>query len=263
MGVLNMTPDSFSDGGCFLEPEAALDRAQSMVAEGADMIDVGGESTRPGAPAVPVDVEWSRLKPVVGKLARQLPIPLSVDTMKPEVARRALEAGASIINDVAAHRSDSDMARLVADYRAGYILMHMRGDPRTMQQNPAYNDVIDDIQTFFEQRLENLEAMGVSRDQVVLDPGLGFGKTLEHNLQLLRGLAGFKKCRRPLMLGASRKSFIGKVTEAGDARERLPGSLACACLGVANGAALLRVHDVAETRAAIRMTEAIMAGRAP
>ena len=262
MGVLNITPDSFSDGGRFLEPAAALDQALKLIDQGADLIDLGAESTRPGAEPVPVEEEWRRLQPVLDKLRGNVSVPLSVDTMKTEVARRALDAGVAIINDVAANRSEPDMARLIAEFRAGYILMHMQGEPRTMQQRPAYDDVVEDIVRFFMERLGFLEAQGVAREQVILDPGLGFGKTADHNLQLLGGLGGFKKCRRPLLLGASRKSFISRVTEAEDMRDRLPGSLACACLAVERGAAMLRVHDVAETRAAVRMTEAMLAGSA-
>ena len=259
MGVLNVTPDSFSDGGKFFSLEAALERAGQMLREGADLLDVGGESTRPGAAPVSAEEEIRRVVPVIKELALRLQVPISVDTQKPEVARAALLAGASIVNDIAASRTDDDMARVVAEFRAGYVAMHMQGTPQTMQQSPVYTDVVREVDAFFVERLTRLEKSGVRREQVVLDPGIGFGKTLEHNLQLLGALLRFASHGRPLLLGVSRKAFLGKLTGAESPAERLPGALACAALAVRDGVQILRVHDVRETVRAVRVTEAIRA----
>ena len=260
MGVLNVTPDSFSDGGQFYSIEKALERAAQMLREGADVLDLGGESTRPGAVSVSAEEEIRRVVPVIEVLARRVSVPLSVDTQKPEVARAALLAGASIVNDIAAHRADGAMARVVAEFRAGYVAMHMQGTPQTMQQNPTYSDVVHEVDAFFTERLARLEALGVRREQVVLDPGIGFGKTLEHNLVLLRALPRFAHHGRPVLLGVSRKSFLGKLTGAESPADRLPGALACAALAVRDGVQILRVHDVRETVAAVRVAEAIASG---
>ncbi|MFM8469670.1 MAG: dihydropteroate synthase, partial [Limisphaerales bacterium] len=256
-GVLNVTPDSFSDGGKFLSVEAALDRAAQMIREGADLLDIGGESTRPGATPVSAEEEIRRVVPVIQRLAAQSQVPVSIDTQKPEVAEAALRAGASIVNDIAANRTDDAMGRVVAEFRAGYVTMHMQGTPQTMQQNPTYADVTRDVDEFFADRLAHLETLGVRREQVVLDPGIGFGKTLEHNLALLRALPRFAHHGRPLLLGVSRKSFLGKLTGADSPAERLPGALACAALAVRDGVQILRAHDVRETVAAARVAEAL------
>jgi dihydropteroate synthase len=257
MGVLNVTPDSFSDGGKFLALEAALERAAQMLREGADVLDIGGESTRPGAASVPVEEEIRRVVPVIQQLASRTQVPISIDTQKPDVARAALLAGASIVNDIAAHRTDDAMRSVVAEFRAGYVAMHMQGTPQTMQQAPTYSDVVREVDAFFAERLTQLEARGVRREQVALDPGIGFGKTLEHNLALLRALPRFAQQGRPVLLGVSRKSFLGKLTGAESPAERLPGALACAALAVRAGVQVLRVHDVRETVAATRVAEAI------
>ena len=261
MGIVNVTPDSFSDGGQFLDPDAAVQHALELIAEGADMIDVGGESTRPRAAPVSEAGELRRVIPVIKRLAGQVKVPISIDTMKPAVARAALKAGASIVNDVAANRTDDAMWRVVAEAGAGYVLMHMQGTPQTMQTGPVYNDVIADISAFFEERLRRLADGGVSQEHVVLDVGIGFGKTVEHNLQLLASLDSFTKWNRPLLLGASRKSFIPQVAGLAPATDRLPGSLACACWATQRGARIVRTHDVAATRQALRLTEAILARR--
>lgn len=258
MGIVNVTPDSFSDGGQFLAPDQAVARGLKLVAQGAELLDIGGESTRPGATPVSEAEELRRVIPVIEQLAAQLKVPLSIDTMKPAVARAALAAGASLVNDVAANRKDDAMWRLVAETGAGYVCMHMQGTPQTMQAQPAYADVIREVEEFFCDRLARLNAAGVSADQVVLDPGIGFGKTPEHNLQLLARLRGFTKLGRPLLLGVSRKSFMGKLLGA-DVAERLPAALACTTLAAAAGAQIIRTHDVAETVQAVRMTEAILA----
>jgi dihydropteroate synthase len=260
MGVVNVTPDSFSDGGKFLDAKAAVDHALNLVAAGAEILDVGGESTRPGAEPVAEAEEMRRVLPVIQLLAGRVNVPVSIDTLKPAVARAALAAGASIVNDVAAHREDSDMWRGVAEFKAGYICVHARGTPRTMQENPVYEDVVREVGDFFRERLGRLNAAGVAADRVVLDVGIGFGKTLEHNLQLLANLRSFTTMARPLLMGVSRKSFIGKLLGA-DLTERLSASLACACLAVESGAQIIRAHDVAETVQAVRMTEALLARR--
>jgi dihydropteroate synthase len=258
MGIVNVTPDSFSDGGKFLNPNAAVKHALELVAQGAEILDIGGESTRPNARPVSEKEELRRVIPVIEKLAAKVKIPISIDTMKAAVARAALGAGASIVNDVAANRAEDSMWRIVSEFRAGYICMHAKGTPRTMQKNPAYKNVIRDVEVFFRERLKKLNACGVSPDQVVFDPGIGFGKTPEHNLQLLANLQFFTKLHRPLLLGVSRKSFIGKLFGA-DVNERLPASLACATLAVEAGAQIIRAHEVAETVRAVRMAEAVLA----
>ncbi|MGD0087034.1 MAG: dihydropteroate synthase [Verrucomicrobiota bacterium] len=260
MGVVNVTPDSFSDGGKFLDADAAVAHALKLVAEGAEILDLGGESTRPGAEPVVETEELRRVLPVIQQLAGRVNIPISIDTQKPAVARAALAAGASIVNDVAAHREDGAMWREVAEFRAGYVCMHARNPPPTMPGNPACGDVVRDVVEFFRERLGRLNAADVTADQVVLDVGIGFGKTMEHNLQLLANLRSFTTMARPLLIGVSRKSFIGKLLGAG-LTERLSASLACACLAVESGAQIIRAHDVAETIQAVRMTEALLARR--
>ena len=260
MGILNVTPDSFSDGGRFMDPGAAVAHGLQLVAEGADMLDIGGESTRPQAVPVSAEEETARVLPVIRQLAGQIKIPISIDTTKPAVARAALDAGASVINDVAANRADEAMWRLAAATGAGYVLMHMQGTPQTMQQSPHYDNVLVEVGDFFRERLSRIAACGVTPEQVVLDPGLGFGKKLEHNLQLLAQLGHFTQWQRPLLVGASRKSFIGTLLGAGLA-DRLPASLACACWAVREGACVLRVHDVAATRQALAVTAALQRNR--
>jgi dihydropteroate synthase len=256
MGVVNVTPDSFSDGGQFLEAAAAVAHAQKLVAQGAEILDLGGESSRPGARPVSEAEELRRVLPVIEQLAGRVAVPISIDTTKPAVARAALAAGASIINDVAAQRERNAMWRVVAEFKAGYICMHACGTPQSMQENPVYADVIREVAEFFGERLERLNAAGVTAEQVGLDVGIGFGKTLEHNLQLLANLRSFTTMARPLLVGVSRKSFIGKLLGAG-LSERLPASLACACLAVGSGVQIIRAHDVAETVQAVRMAEAM------
>lgn len=258
MGVVNVTPDSFSDGGKFLDADRAVAHGLAMVAQGAEILDIGGESTRPGATPVSEAEELCRVIPVIEKLAAVTAVPLSIDTMKPAVARAAVAAGASIVNDIAANRGDAEMWRLVVETGAGYICMHMQGTPQTMQAHPVYADVLREVEDFFCDRLAGLKACGVAADQVILDVGIGFGKTVEHNLQLLAGLRGFTKLERPMLVGVSRKSFIGKLLGA-EVAGRLPGSLAGAALAVEAGANLIRTHDVAETVQAVRLAEAVMA----
>jgi dihydropteroate synthase len=257
MGVVNVTPDSFSDGGRFLDPDAAVAHALRLVADGADLLDIGGESTRPNATPVSEAEELRRVLPVLERLAGRVRVPLSIDTQKPGVARAALAAGASIVNDIAANRTDDAMWRLVAETGAGYVAMHMQGTPADMQVAPHYTDVVREVEAFFAERLERFARAGLRPEQVALDVGIGFGKTVEHNLQLLAALGGFRRFERPLLLGVSRKSFIARL--AGEAGGRLPGSLACALWAATRGVAVLRVHDVAETRQALRVFEALRA----
>jgi len=259
MGVVNVTPDSFSDGGKFLDANAAVAHALMLVAQGADILDIGGESTRPGAVPVGDAEELRRVVPVIEKLVAQVKIPVSIDTTKPAVAHAALAAGAGIVNDVSANRDNEALWQAAADFQAGYICMHAQGGPATMQENPGYADVVREVGEFFQEQLANLlNRAGIAPEQVVLDVGIGFGKTPEHNLELLANLRGFTKLQRPLLLGVSRKSFIGKLLDA-EVNERLPASLACATLAVASGVQIIRTHDVAETVQAVRMTEALLA----
>jgi dihydropteroate synthase len=256
MGVVNVTPDSFFDGGRCFAPDQALGHGLALAAEGADILDVGGESTRPGADPVEEAEELRRVLPVVTALAARGVAAVSIDTQKPGVARAALAAGAGIVNDIGASRADADMARIVAETGAGYICMHMRGTPKTMQANPVYAEVTTEVAGFFDERLARLAAAGVKVEQVALDVGIGFGKTLEHNLQLLAAMESFRRFTRPLVLGASRKSFIGKLLGVG-VEDRLPASIACAVWAVEHGVQVVRTHDVAATRQAVRMVEAL------
>jgi len=258
MGIINVTPDSFSDGGLFLQPDAAVARALKLVEEGAELLDIGGESTRPRAVPVEEAEELRRVLPVVERLARCVRVPIAIDTLKPAVARAALRAGASIVNDVGANREDDAMWRVVAEEGAGYVCVHMQGTPQTMQDHPVYADVVREVLDFFRNRVSRLNDCGVAADQIILDVGIGFGKSIGHHLQLLGALRSFAELERPLLLGVSRKSFIGALLGA-EVPARLPASLACACLGVEAGVQIIRAHDVAETVQAIRMTEAILA----
>jgi dihydropteroate synthase len=258
MGVLNVTPDSFSDGGAFLEPDAAVAHGRQLAAEGADMIDVGGESTRPGAEPVPAGEELRRILPVVERLAEEAEAPISIDTRKAEVARAGLAAGATFVNDVSALRGDPDMAPVVGAAGADLCLMHMRGEPGTMQDDPRYDDVVAEVRSFLEERLAFAVAEGIPEGRIWLDPGIGFGKTLDHNLELLRRLGEIVAIGCPVIVGASRKRFIGALTGRPEG-ERLAGSLAAAVVACDRGAAMVRVHDVAATREAL----AVAAGVGP
>jgi len=256
MGVVNVTPDSFSDGGLYLDPGAAIAHGGELAAAGAEILDVGGESTRPGAEAVSEAEELRRVVPVVQGLADG-GAEISVDTSKAAVAAAALEAGATIVNDVTALRGDPEMAALCADRGATVVLMHMLGSPRTMQENPVYEDVVAEVAAFLGERLEVAVAAGVSAERIWLDPGIGFGKTAEHNLELLRRLGELRELGRPLVIGTSRKSFIGRL-DGSDAGERLGGTIASSVLAAAEGADVLRVHDVAEVGQAMAVAGAIL-----
>ncbi len=256
MGIVNVTPDSFSDGGRYLAADAAVKHALALIAEGADLIDIGGESTRPNAAPVDEAEELRRVLPVLEALAPVVKVPLSIDTQKPGVARAALRAGASVVNDIAANRTADALWRIVADAGAGYVAMHMQGTPQTMQRAPVYADVVGDVRGFFGERLPRFRAAGIADENVVLDVGIGFGKSPRHNLELLAALPGFRSFARPLLLGVSRKSFLGKLLGA-EVEQRLPAALACASHAVAAGVQIIRVHDVLATVQAVRMTEAI------
>jgi dihydropteroate synthase len=251
MGIVNVTPDSFSDGGRFSGTDTAVAHALDLIGQGADLLDIGGESSRPGAEPVSLEQELRRVIPVVEALARQTSVPLSIDTVKAEVARQALRAGAHVINDIRALAGDPEMARVVRDEGAGVILMHMQGTPQTMQTAPSYGDVTAEVGEFLQVRLQAMEDVGIAGTQVVFDPGIGFGKTTEHNLQLLAGLEKLTQLGRPVCLGVSRKGFLGRVLGR-ELEDRLPGSLAVACHAMGRrAAAILRVHDVAATRDAV------------
>jgi len=258
MGILNVTPDSFSDGGRYVDPDQAVRHGLEMVEHGADLLDVGGESTRPGSDPVSADEEWRRVGPVIRNLANKVDVPLSVDTMKPEVAAKAIDAGASIVNDVSGLREPA-MVRVVASGRVGAVVMHMLGNPKTMQSHPEYDDVVGEVRSFLSERIRVLEAAGVPSDAVAVDPGVGFGKTQEHNLALLRNLDRIAALGHPVVVGVSRKSFIERLG-GGESSERLVGGLAAASLAVAKGARVVRVHDVRETVRAMRVADAIARG---
>jgi dihydropteroate synthase len=262
MGIVNVTPDSFSDGGLYLAADAAVEHGLRLLAEGADVLDVGGESTRPGAEPVSVDEELRRVLPVLERLAAEARaagspdggcFQLSIDTSKAPVARAALQAGASFVNDVTALRGDPEMAGLVADSGAECCLMHMLGEPRTMQLDPRYEDVVGEVKAFLEERMSFAVRAGVAEERIVLDPGIGFGKTAEHNLELLRRLDELVALGRPVLIGTSRKRFLG-----GDPSSRLPGTIATNVLALQKGASVFRLHDVAPLAAALRLTAATL-----
>jgi dihydropteroate synthase len=255
MGVVNVTPDSFSDGGLYLDADDAIAHGEELVRDGAEILDVGGESTRPGAEEVSVAEEMARVVPVVEGLAGTATV--SIDTSKAAVAEAALDAGAAVINDVTALRRDPEIAGLCGERGAGLILMHMQGDPRTMQADPTYGDVVDDVKRFLAERLGAAVDAGVAEERIWLDPGIGFGKTLDHNLELLRRLGELRALGRPLVVGTSRKSFIGKI-DGSPVDDRLGGTIASSVLAAVEGADVLRVHDVAEAAQAMKMATAVL-----
>jgi dihydropteroate synthase len=269
MGIVNVTPDSFSDGGLFLDPIAAIEHGRTLVDDGADILDVGGESTRPGATPVAVEEELSRVLPVVeGVAAAGVSAQISIDTYKAPVARAAIAAGASMVNDVSAFRADPEMAAVVAESRADCCLMHMLGEPRTMQDDPRYDDVVDDVRAFLEERLEFAVREGVARERILLDPGIGFGKTVEHNLELLRRLPELLTLGAPIVIGTSRKGFLGRIvarepgaSQPTNAAERLARTVASNVLAYERGASVFRVHDVAPVRDALAVAAATLGPR--
>ena len=256
MGILNVTPDSFSDGACYLGVAAAIDHAKEMAKDGADVIDVGGESSRPGASPASAEEELARVLPVVEGLVDEISVPVSIDTCKSEVARRALETGAHIVNDITALQGDAEMAKVVAEMGAGVILMHMRGTPRTMQQSPVYDDVVSDISSWLQRRIEYAETEDIPPDHIAIDPGIGFGKTVDHNLEILRRLDEFRHLNKPILIGTSRKSFIGKILDL-PVNSRIEGTAATITWAIAHGADMVRVHDVKTMYRVARMTDAL------
>jgi dihydropteroate synthase len=261
MGILNVTPDSFSDGGLYLDAEAAIAHGREMVAEGADLVDVGGESTRPGAADVPADEELRRTEPVVAGLAAE-GIAVSIDTSKAAVAQAALDAGAAMVNDVTALRADPELARLCAERGCEVVLMHMQGTPRTMQAAPTYEDVVEEVRAFLAARIEEATSAGIAEERIWVDPGIGFGKTVGHNTELLRRLGELRDLGRPIAIGTARKSFIGKLTGR-EVEDRIGGSIASNVLALRAGAEMLRVHDVRETAQAVRIAEATLTPASP
>lgn len=260
MAIVNVTPDSFSDGGQHASAPSAIDHALRLDAEGADILDIGGESTRPGAPPVPLDEELRRVIPVIAGLSGKTRAKLSIDTRKAEVMRQAAAAGVQILNDVSALTHDPRSMTAAAETKLPVILMHAQGDPQTMQQDPTYADALLDVFDYLEARIEACVQAGIARERLIADPGIGFGKTTAHNLEILAGLALFHGLGVPLLLGASRKRFIGTLTGAADPQTRMPGSLAAALSGVLQGAQILRVHDVAATRQALTIWQVTMTG---
>lgn len=256
MGILNTTPDSFSDGGRFYDPDDAVKQGIDMASDGADIIDVGGESTRPGAAPVTAEEEMERVLPVIESLAAEIQIPISIDTTKSIVAEAALQAGASIVNDVSALRFDPALGEVVANFGAGLVLMHMLGEPRTMQENPVYSDVVAEVKETLEGRVEQARAFGIAPEAIAVDPGIGFGKTREHNLTLLKYVSEFSG-DHPVVVGPSRKSFIGATLDL-PVGERLEGTAATIAWAVAEGVQVVRVHDVKEIVRVVRMVEAIV-----
>ena len=264
MGVLNVTPDSFSDGGKFFSLDGAVDQGYKLFEDGADILDIGGESTRPFSDPVSEEEEIHRVVPVIEKLSKRIPIPISIDSTKADVVEQALKAGASIINDVSSLRFDPKMASVVVDYAVPVILMHMLGNPKTMQIEPAYDDLIGEIKTFFENAIDQAENKGISRSKIIIDPGIGFGKTIGHNLLLIQRLHEFKTLKVPIMIGTSRKAFIRNLLKDNTGEEINAdtaivesGTQASVAAAILNGAHIVRVHNVANTRATVKITDAI------
>ena len=259
MGILNITPDSFSDGGKFLNHDEALDHAKQMVDEGADIIDVGGESTRPGAQPASLEEEHRRVIPFIEKLARQIKVPISIDTTKAEIAKDALEAGAAMINDISALKFDPQMASLASEHGVPVVLMHMRGTPETMQRHLVYNSLISEVHFFLRERIEYAESVGIDSQKIIIDPGIGFGKSVpDGNLSIIKNLSSFKDLGKPILVGTSRKAFIGNILNLG-VEEREEGTAATISLAISNGAHMVRVHDVGKMKRVVKMVDAVLA----
>jgi dihydropteroate synthase len=259
MGILNVTPDSFSDGGLFINVDSALEQAYKMIEDGADIIDVGGESTRPGSDSVPIEIELERVLPVIENLSKTSKICISIDTYKSATAKKALEKGANIVNDISA-LSDPGMASVVAKARVPIVLMHKKGTPKDMQIAPHYDSLILEISAFLQERIQIAIESGISPDQIIIDPGIGFGKTIAHNIEILRNLQEFKVLGKPILIGTSRKSFIGKILHTDDIKDRIEGTSATIAIAIANGADIVRVHDVKDMVKVVRMADAIVRG---
>ena len=257
MGVLNVTPDSFSDGGRFFKLEEAIKQGLKLAEEGADIIDVGGESTRPGSEPVAIEEELRRVIPVIEELTKRIKMPISIDTYKSRVAKEALDSGASMVNDISGSRSDPEMKKVIAEYDVPVVLMHIKGTPKNMQESPKYENLLEDVKSYLSQSISIAEEAGIGEDKIIIDPGIGFGKTLEDNLKILKNLNEFTELDRPLMIGVSRKSFIGKILDL-PIDERLEGSLASMAVAIMNGANILRVHDVKESKRVAKLVDAIL-----
>jgi dihydropteroate synthase len=257
MGVLNVTPDSFSDGGRFFKLEDAVSQGMKMIGEGADMIDVGGESTRPGSDPLPIGDELSRVIPVIQSLSKKTDVPISIDTYKAEVARRALDAGAQMINDISALRFDPKMKEVASEYKVPIVLMHIKGTPKEMQKDPSYEDVIAEITEYLRQSIKIAQDAGIDREKIIIDPGIGFGKRVQDNLNVLKNLKEFSILGCPILIGCSRKSFIGRVLDL-PVEERSEGSLAALAVAVMNGANIVRVHDVKESKRVVSLIDAVI-----
>ncbi len=256
MGILNLTPDSFSDGGSYTDVDSAIERAKKMVEEGVDIIDVGAESTRPGADYIEEEEELRRILPVVERLVSEIDIPISIDTYKSRIAEECIKAGAHIINDIKGLKGDPNMAKIIAKYGVSVIIMHIQGTPKNMQKNPEYDDIIEDIKGSLGESVEIALKAGVSPENIILDPGIGFGKTFRDNLEIIKKLCEFKKLEYPILIGASRKGFIGEILGT-PPLDRLEGNLAVAVISAYNGASIIRVHEVKETVRALKMTDAV------
>jgi dihydropteroate synthase len=259
MGILNVTPDSFSDGGLFINEDSALEQAYKMIEDGVDIIDVGGESTRPSSDSVPIEIELNRVLPVIENLSKTTKICISIDTYKSVIAEKALENGANIVNDISA-LSDPNMSSVVAKAGVPIVLMHKKGTPKDMQIAPHYDSLISEISEFLQERIQIAIESGISPDKIIIDPGIGFGKTIAHNLEILRNLREFKALGKPILIGTSRKSFIGKILHTDDVKDRIEGTSATVAIAIANGADIVRVHDVKEMVRVSRIADAIVRG---
>ena len=257
MGILNVTPDSFSDGGRYFDRTLAIKRAHEMVEEGADIIDIGGESTRPGSEPVPLQEEIARTIPVIEEISKKIKVPVSIDTYKAEVAKRALDAGASIVNDISGLRFDPEMPKVVSQYKVPVVIMHIKGTPKNMQANPIYEALIPEIMDYLRESIKLAVESGIAEDKIIIDPGIGFGKTFDHNLEIIKNLHEFKYLEKPILIGPSRKAFIGKILDDAPAPERLEGTAAAVAISILNGANIIRVHDVKEMKRVADVADAV------
>ncbi|MCK5505510.1 MAG: dihydropteroate synthase [Thermodesulfovibrionia bacterium] len=260
MGILNITPDSFSDGGSFIKADTAVEHAINMVEEGADIIDIGGESTRPGSDAITVSEELERVIPVIEKLSGRIRVPISIDTYKAEVAQKAIDAGASIVNDISGLRFDPEMPGVVSRNEVSVVIMHIKGTPKNMQKNPIYGNLIKEIIEYLEESIAIAEKAGVHHEKIIVDPGIGFGKMFEDNLEIINRLSEFRRLGKPLLIGASRKAFIGEVLGDAPVGDRVEGTAAAVAISIMNGADIVRVHDVKEMKKVAKVSDAIKSG---
>jgi dihydropteroate synthase len=257
MGILNVTPDSFSDGGLYLDKSSAIEKAYRMVKEGADIIDIGGESTRPGSESITIDEELRRTIPVIGALTKEIKVPISIDTYKSEVAKAALDAGASMVNDISGLRFDPRMAEVVSKYKVPVVIMHIKGTPKDMQQNPVYEALIPEMMDYLRGSISIAIRSGISEDKIIIDPGIGFGKTSEHNLEIINKLWEFTSLEKPILIGPSRKAFIGKILGDAPVTQRLEGTAAAIAISIMNGANMIRVHDIKEMAGVAKVVDAV------